>query len=91
MTQMGRRRRRVVKIVKKKLPTIFTCPVCGEESVKVILKTGSGKAVIQCGSCKLKEELAVPRSASMVDAYCTFTDKFYSGAEAKPAETQTTT
>jgi len=88
---MGRRRRRVVKIVRKKLPTIFTCPVCGEESVKVILKTGSGRAVIQCGSCKLKEELAVPRSASVVDAYCMFTDKFYAGADAKAAETQTTT
>ncbi|MBS7622111.1 hypothetical protein KEJ39_00330 [Candidatus Bathyarchaeota archaeon] len=78
---MGRRRRRVVKIVKKKLPSIFTCPVCGEESVKVILKSGSGKASIQCGSCMMREELTVPRSATMVDAYCIFTDKLHAHAK----------
>jgi transcription elongation factor Elf1 len=81
---MGRRKRRVVKIIKKKLPTIFTCPVCGEESVKVIMKSGSGNAVIQCGSCKLKEEIAVPRSAGMIDAYCIFTDKFHANIKGLP-------
>jgi len=74
---MGRRRRRVVKIVKKKLPTIFTCPACGEESVKVIMKKGSDKAIVQCGSCKIKEEFAVAPPSSMVDVYCKFTDKYY--------------
>jgi transcription elongation factor Elf1 len=75
--EMGRRRRRVVKIVKKKLPTIFTCPACGEESVKVIMKKGSDKAIVQCGSCKIKEEFAVAPPSSMVDVYCKFTDKYY--------------
>lgn len=83
---MGRRRRRVVKIIKKKLPSIFTCPACGEESVKVIMKSGSGKAVIQCGSCKIKEELAVPRRSSVVDVYCIFTDKYYAGVETHSTE-----
>ncbi|MCJ7760780.1 hypothetical protein MUP59_06515 [Candidatus Bathyarchaeota archaeon] len=85
---MGRRKRRVLKIVKKKLPTIFTCPACGEESVKVIMKSGSGKALIQCGSCKIKEELTVPPSSDMVDVYCIFTDKYYGAASS--VENQTT-
>jgi transcription elongation factor Elf1 len=74
---MGRRRRRVVKIVKKKLPTIFTCPACGEESVKVLMKKGSDKAIVQCGSCKVKEEFPLGPSSSIIDVYCTFTDKYY--------------
>ncbi|MBS7625863.1 hypothetical protein KEJ51_02315 [Candidatus Bathyarchaeota archaeon] len=80
---MGRRRRRVVKIVKKKLPTIFVCPACGEESMKVTMVSGKGNAVVQCGSCKIKEEFTVPSSSSIVDIYCMFTDKYY-GSRIKP-------
>jgi transcription elongation factor Elf1 len=85
---MGRRRRRVVKIVKKKLPTIFTCPACGEESVKVIVKSGSGNAVVQCGSCGIREELSVPPSSSMVDVYCIFTDRYYADGQANSGQQQ---
>ena len=90
---MGRRRRRVVKIVKKRLPTVFTCPACGEESVKVVMKSGSGIAIIQCGSCRIKEELTVPRRSGPIDVYCMFTDKYYGGAtreEKKEPETPLT-
>jgi transcription elongation factor Elf1 len=79
---MGRRRRRVAKVVKKKLPTIFMCPACGEESVRVKLKGGSGKATIQCGSCKIKDEFEVGASAGIVDVYCMFTDKYRANSEA---------
>ena len=41
---VGRRRRRVIKVVKKKLPSVFTCPVCGEEAIRVKLPDGSGPA-----------------------------------------------
>jgi transcription elongation factor Elf1 len=78
---MGRRRRRVAKVVKKKLPTIFICPACGEESVRVNLKGGSGKALIQCGSCKIKDEFQVSASAGIVDVYCMFTDKYRTDLE----------
>nr|MDO8135186.1 hypothetical protein [Candidatus Njordarchaeum guaymaensis] len=83
---MGRRRRRVVKIVKKRLPTVFTCPACGEESVKVVMKSGSGAAVIQCGSCRIKEELTVPPTSGPVDAYCIFTDRYYGGQSTRGEE-----
>ena len=74
---MGRRRRRVIKVVKKKLPTVFTCPVCGEEAIRVKLPEGSGPAIVQCGACGLKREFTATPSSQIVDIYCMFTDSFY--------------
>jgi len=74
---MGRRRRRVIRIVKKKLPTVFTCPVCSEDAMKVTLPKGAGTAVVQCAACGAKDEFEVPRGTQMVDVYCKFADKFY--------------
>ncbi len=75
---MGRRRRRVIKVVKKKLPTLFTCPSCSQDAMKVTISKGTGKATLQCASCGLKDELDAPPSSDMVDIYCSFTDRFYS-------------
>jgi len=80
---LGRRRRRVVKVVKKRLPTVFVCPSCGEEAVKVIIMKQQKRATVQCGACGLKEEFDTTPSAGMVDVYCRFTDGFYSGATLK--------
>ena len=74
---MGRRRRRVIRIVKKKLPTVFTCPVCNEDAMKVTLPKGAGMAAIHCAACGVKDEFDVPRGTQMVDVYCKFTDKYY--------------
>jgi len=74
---VGRRRRRVVKIVKKKLPTVFSCPSCGEESIKVALSKASHHATVQCAGCGLKEEIEASPADQVVDVYCKFTDKFY--------------
>lgn len=79
---MGRRRRRVIRIVKKKLPTVFTCPVCSEDAVKVTVPRGAGVAVVQCAGCGAKDEFNVLRGTQMVDVYCKFTDKYY--ATGKP-------
>ena len=85
---MGRRRRRVIKVVKKKLPSVFTCPSGGEESIRVIMPQGSGPAVVQCGSCGIKQEFEATPSSQIVDIYCKFTDAFYSGSKpAQPAST----
>jgi len=80
---MGRRRRRVIKIVKKKLPTVFTCPVCSEDAVKVTVPRGAGIAVVQCAACGAKDEFSVSRGTQMVDIYCKFTDKFYATGKAQ--------
>ena len=74
---MGRRRRRVIRIVKKKLPKVFTCPVCSEEAMKVTLPKGPGVAVVQCAACGAKDQFEVLRGTQMVDVYCKFTDRFY--------------
>jgi len=78
---MGRRRRRIVKVVKKKLPSVFTCPQCGEEGIRVKLPQGEGVAVVQCGSCGLRREFEATPSSQVVDIYCTFTDTFYAKHE----------
>jgi len=82
---LGRRRRRVVKVVKKKLPTVFVCPSCGEEAVKIIKEPT--RFIVHCGACGLKDELEAVRSSQPVDVYCKFTDKFYTTG--KPASSQT--
>ncbi len=84
-TSMGRRRRRVIRIVKKKLPTVFTCPVCSEDAVRVTLPKGAGVAVAQCASCGAKDEFDVTRGTQMVDVYCKFTDKYYATGKLQSA------
>ena len=75
---MGRRRRRkVVKIVKRTLPKIFTCPRCGGRSVKVTVNQAERKARVACSLCGLSAELPAPPSSQPVDIYCRFSDLFY--------------
>ena len=75
---MGRRRRKVVHIIKRKIPKIFSCPSCGEESVRVDLSRGSRHAIVKCSTCGLKDEFEVSPVDQIVDIYCKFTDVFYS-------------
>lgn len=74
---MGRRRRRVIRIVKKRLPTVFVCPKCGEEAVRVTIAKDTGKATVLCALCNLKDEFQAHPAAQMIDVYSYFTDRFY--------------
>ncbi len=74
---MGRRRRRVIRIVKKKLPTVFTCPRCGEEAVRVTIDKQTGHTTVLCALCQLKDEFPAHPAAQMIDVYSYFTDRFY--------------
>ena len=71
---MGRRRRRVIRIVKRRLPTVFECPKCGETSIRVNLPKGREQTVVQCGNCGLTEKFEIPHSLEEIDAYCKFID-----------------
>jgi len=88
---MGRRRRRVIKVVKKKLPSVFTCPRCGEEAVRVRMGSRGAAATVQCGSCGLKDEYQTTAGTQEVDVYCWFTDKLYGGTVPKERLVSTAT
>ncbi|MCP8318173.1 MAG: hypothetical protein H3Z51_15140 [archaeon] len=75
---MGRRRRRVIKVVKRTLPKVYACPQCGVVSIKVSLKE-ENLAKIVCGSCGLKYEYPLEVKKHPIDIYNEFVDKFMSG------------
>jgi transcription elongation factor Elf1 len=75
---MGRRRKKVVRIPKKRLPKFFSCPRCGKETVRVEIFREGGRAMAGCSSCGLQEEFPVKPAQSEVDVYCMLTDSVYS-------------
>ena len=81
---MGRRRKKVVRIPKKRLPKFFSCPRCGKETVRVEIFREDGRAVAGCSSCGLQEEFQVKPAQGEVDVYCMLTDSVY-GSSRKPS------
>ena len=76
---MGRRKRKVVRLPRKKLPKIFMCPKCGINAVHVA-STDVGQALVKCGNCGLAVEVPISPTDQPVDLYCKFSDKFYERA-----------
>jgi transcription elongation factor Elf1 len=74
---MGRRRKKVVRIPKKRLPKFFSCPKCGKETVRVEIFREENRAVAGCSSCGLQEEFQIRPAQGEVDVYCMLTDRVY--------------
>lgn len=78
---MGRRRRKVIHMPKKRLPKFFSCPGCGKETVRVEIFRDEGLAVVNCGSCGAREEFEIKPAQDKVDVYCMFTDRVYGSSK----------
>ena len=63
--------------MKKKLPTVFICPRCGEEAVRVTIAKDTGHATVLCALCNLKDDFPAHPAAQAIDVYSYFTDRFY--------------
>ncbi|MDX1798315.1 MAG: hypothetical protein R3255_06675 [Candidatus Lokiarchaeia archaeon] len=85
---MGRRKRKQVSPKRvKRVPKIFTCPECGEKSVKVTdLKKKGAFATVKCGNCGLTKEVLVNSISEPVDAFGDFIDIYYADQEIQRLE-----
>ena len=86
---MGRRRKKVVRIPKKRLPKFFSCPKCGKETVRVEIFREENRAVAGCSSCGLQEEFQIKPAQGEVDVYCMLTDRVYGSSRRTPINTGT--
>lgn len=84
---MGRRKRKQSGYKRvKRVPKIFTCPECGEKSVKVENLRKSVFATVKCGHCGISREVLVNSISEPVDAFGDFIDVFYVDQELQRLE-----
>jgi transcription elongation factor Elf1 len=76
---MGRRRRKVVQVVRRKLPELYLCPRCGKNTVKATRNKKKERVAVICSDCGLNASYPLERNMDEVDAYCLFVDAFYRG------------
>jgi len=86
---MGRRKRKTQTYKRvKRVPKIFTCPNCGEKSVKVENLRKSAIATVKCGHCGLKKDVLVNSLYEPVDAFGDFVDIYYVDQELQRLESR---
>ncbi len=78
LINLGRRRRKVVRIVKRTLPKVYGCPNCGVTAVRVQIQPDK-IALVSCGNCNLKLRYTLTGSKEPIDIYNEFVDQFMAG------------
>jgi len=77
---MGRRRRKkIVKIIKPKIPDVFICPNCGLKSLNIKIEKKKKYATVFCGSCRIEWEMELAGYEEKIDIYHMFFDAFSEG------------
>jgi len=78
---MGRKRKSIIRVTRRKLPKVFNCPRCGMVAVRVTISPEKNAKVI-CGDCGLNwEKIEVGKRTEAIDLYNEFIDKFTSEGE----------
>lgn len=82
MSEMGRRRRKVLRTSKRSLPKVFSCPKCGVVAVRITSQEDETShdfiTVVACGNsnCRLRREFRFATEKPDIDVYNTFVDDF---------------
>jgi len=77
---LGRRRRKkIIKIYKPKIPKVFTCPVCGSVALNITIDKKSRVASVVCGVCGLKWNTNVKPFEDKIDIYHRLFDEVIEG------------
>lgn len=80
MIDVGRRRKKkVIKIYKPKIPTVFICPICGNKSLNIKIQRKKKMGAVFCGSCNVKWEANLQGFEEKIDIYHKFFDAFSEG------------
>jgi len=67
---LGRRRRKkVIKIYKPKIPKVFVCPICGNTSLDIRIDRKKGVGYAKCAICGLEWETNVKPYEEKIDIY----------------------
>jgi transcription elongation factor Elf1 len=82
VSKMGRRRRKVLRVTKRSLPKVFSCPRCGVVAVRITSHQDETSqdyiTVVACGNsnCRLRREFRFTTERPEIDVYNTFVDEF---------------
>ena len=80
--RLGRRRKKVLRVVRRTLPKVFACPRCGMVTIRITShqddESQDNVFLVACGnlSCGLRRELRYPTRRADIDVYNTFVDDF---------------
>lgn len=81
---LGRRRKKTLRIMRKTLPKVFSCPKCGMASVRITSELDETSqyhiVTVACGQCGEKKEFRYEKPRAEIDVYNTFVDEFAKAA-----------